>query len=453
MFEEAHENLEELRRLFAGQMSPVEAERVAAHLASCRECWLLATRAMAAQQTTGAVTLQPPLGLLVELHEVERARLEEGLEAQALWANLRSLSTKARRDRVRLTRSLHTLGFLGVLLAEGATSGPSESEELFYLAVLVAGQLPFPKFSVELKHDLCAESYAGLANAHRRLAKWPAAREALKRGTEHAARGLKKGVVEGTLLCVEGALAEDLGNSLEAAGILRRAQGLFEKAEHTFLRSRTFVQLAYVLVDLDPTESLRAIEQASSLIHDDNQRLTLFAEGIKIDCLLALGSTQEALLRFNVLKRLHEQFREPFIQLRVRFTAALILEHLGRSQKAASLFQEVIAGDLEHGLVKDFFLDLVYLFGFYLRRGQTADAIAVCRRAGQELSLLEDEEGSGEPARDQMREVWRSLEEEVRKGKVGLGATTVLRNYIKAHWRTPASEPPSFQSEVRSQKD
>ena len=42
MFEETHKDFEELRRLFAGQASPVEAERVAAHLTGCRECWLLA---------------------------------------------------------------------------------------------------------------------------------------------------------------------------------------------------------------------------------------------------------------------------------------------------------------------------------------------------------------------------------------------------------------------------
>ena len=87
-------------------------------------------------------------------------------------------------------------------------------------------------------------------------------------------------------------------------------------------------------------------------------------------------------------------------------------------------------------------MDLVYLFGFYLRRGQSSDAIAVCRRAGQELSLLDDEEGSGETARDQMRMVWHSLEEEVRKGTIDLGATTVLRNYIRVHWRAPSSDPP-----------
>jgi tetratricopeptide (TPR) repeat protein len=446
MFEELHENLEGLRRVFTDEASPVEAERVAAHLTGCRECWLLATRAMAGHKTTGGIAIPGPLRPLVDLYEMEQTRLEEWLEAQAIWTEVRSLSPKAKRDKVRLTRSLHTLSFLEALLEEGGAAGaPAESEELFYLALLVAGQLPSPRFSVDLKNDLCAECCAEIANARRRSAKWGAARDALKKGAEYARNGSTNGVAEGKLLCVVGALEDDLGNSEEAVGILRQAAGLFEAAAQGFLRSRTFVQLAYILVDVNPAESLQVAEQALSLIPADYPRLVWFAETIRINGLIALGAPHEALLRFNALKVLYEQFREPVIQLRRRFTAARILEHLGRTQRAESLFQEVIASDLEHGLVKDFFLDLVYLLGFYLRRGQTADAIALCRRAGQELSLLEDEEGSGETARDQMREVWRSLEEEVRKGTVGLGATTVLRNYIKAHWRTPASEPPSFQ--------
>ena len=63
MFEEAHENLEGLRRLFAGQTSPAEAERVAAHLTGCRECWLLASRVIAGQKASGGIavpgTLRP----------------------------------------------------------------------------------------------------------------------------------------------------------------------------------------------------------------------------------------------------------------------------------------------------------------------------------------------------------------------------------------------------------
>jgi tetratricopeptide (TPR) repeat protein len=445
MFEEAHENPEALRRAFAGEASPVEAERVAAHLTGCRECWLLATRAIAAQKASGAIAAQGPLRPLIDLHEMERARLEEWLEAQATWIEIRSLTLKARRDKVRLTRTLHTLSFLEVLLEEGSSASPAESEELFYLALLVSQQLPSPRVSVELKNDLCAECCAEIANARRRLAKWPAARDALRKGTEYVGKGSRSGVAEGKILCVEAALEDDLGNSEEAAVTLRRAVGLFETAGQTFLISRTLAQLANILADYDPAESLRAIGKSLALIHDSNPRLVVYLEILRMNCLVTMGAPHEALIRLNERKGLHEQFREPYIQLRRRYTAARILEHIGRPKRAEILLQEVIAGDLEHGLVKDFFLDLVYLFGFHLRRGESSEAIAVCRRASQELSLLDDEEGSGESARDQMRMVWRGLEDEVKRGTVDLGAPTLLRNYIKAHWRSPANDPPFSQ--------
>jgi tetratricopeptide (TPR) repeat protein len=445
MFEEAHENPEALRRAFAGEASPVEAERVAAHLTGCRECWLLATRAIAAKKASGGIAAQGPLRPLIDLHEMEQARLEEWLEAQATWIEIRSLTLKARRDKVRLTRTLHTLSFLEVLLEEGASAAPAESEELFYLALLVAQQLPDPRVSVELKNDLCAECCSEIGNARRRLAKWPAVRETLRKGNEYVGKGSRSGVAEGKVLCVEAALEDDLGNSEEAAVILRRVVGLFETAGQTFLVSRTLAQLANILADYDPAESLRAIGKSLALIQDSNPRLVVYLEILRMNCLVTMGAPQEALMRLNERKGLHEQFREPYIQLRRRYTAARILEHLGRSKRAEILLQEVIAGDLEHGLVKDFFLDLVYLFGFHLRKGESSEAIAVCRRASQELSLLDDEEGSGESARDQMRMVWRSLEDEVKRGTVDLGAPAVLRNYIKAHWRTPANDPPFSQ--------
>jgi hypothetical protein len=445
MIEEAHENPEALRRVFAGEASPVEAERVAAHLTGCRECWLLATRAIAAQKASGVIAAQGPLRPLIDLHEMEQARLEEWLEAQATWIEIRSLTLKARRDKVRLTRTLHTLSFLEVLLEEGASASPAESEEFFYLALLASQQLPEPRVSAELKSDLCAECCAEIGNARRRLAKWPAARDTLRKGNEYVGKGSRNGIAEGKVLCVEAALEDDLGNSEEAAVILRRAIGLFETAGQTFLISRTLAQLANILADYDPAESLRAIGRSLAHIQDSNPRLVVYLEILRMNCLVTMGAPQEALIRLNERKGLHEQFREPYIQLRRRYTAARILEHLGQSKRAEILFQEVIAGDLEHGLVKDFFLDLVYLFGFHLRRGESSEAIAVCRRASQELSLVDDEEGSGQSARDQMRMVWRSLEDEVKRGTVDLGAPTVLRNYIKAYWRTPANDPPFSQ--------
>jgi hypothetical protein len=280
MFEEAHESLEGLRRVFAGEVSSVEAGRVAAHLTGCRECWLLANRAIAAQKERGGVAVQGPLRPLIDLYEMEQARLEEWLEAQARWIEIHSLAPKARRDKVRLTRTLHTPSFLEVLLEAGTSAPPAEGQELFYLALLVSQQLSTPKVSVELKNDLCAECCAEIANARRRLAKWPAARDALSKGNEYAERGSNSGVAEGKVLCVEGALEDDLGNSEEAAVILRRAVGLFETAGQTFLIGRTLAQLANSVADYDPAESLQAIAKALALIQGSNPRLVAYLESL-----------------------------------------------------------------------------------------------------------------------------------------------------------------------------
>lgn len=364
------------------------------------------------------------------------------MEAYAAWTELKPLPMKARRDKARLSRALHTLSFLEVVLEASASASPAQSEEFYYLALLIAQRLSAPRISVELKNDLCAECCAEIANARRRLGKWTAAHDALSKGREYAKNGSKNGVAEGKVLCVAGAMEDDLGNTEEGASILRQAIGLFERSKQTFLLNRTLTQLAFILINDYPEEGLSIIEQALTQIPPNNPRLALFAETAKIDCLIGIGAAQEALVRFNAIKALQEQFREPYVQVRRRFTAARILEQLGRMKKAEILLKEVIADELEHGLVKDFFIDLVYLFGFHMRRGQTSEAIAVCRRASQELSVLDDEEGSSEPAREQMRMVWKKLEDEVRKGHVELGATRALRNYIRTHWRFPASEPP-----------
>lgn len=444
---EGHESLEGWRRLLAGEASPAEIQQAAIHLAGCRACWLLAARARSGARLQKPLAVPGPLRSLLDLQQFEQERAEEYLEAHAAWAEIRWLGAKARRDKVRLTRTLHNLGFREILLEEGSSAAtPAESEELFYLALLVSQQLTSPKFSDEYQNDLCAECCAEIANARRRLAKWPAAREVLKKGFDHVARGSRNGVAEGTILCVEGALEADLGQGLEGRRRLERAADLFEVAGQNLLRSQTLLQIAYTLVDVDPGEGLRVIERALAGLPADQLRLSLFAENLKIDCLLTLGAPEEALLRFKALQGRHEQFQEPFLQLRRRFTAARLLEHLGRFQKAEILFQEVLAGDVEHGLLKNFFLDLVYLFGFQIRRGKLAEAIAVCQRASQELSLLEEEEGSSPAAREQMRKVWRNLEDAVRRGTVELGATRILRSYITSHWRIPAAEPPCFKS-------
>lgn len=443
---EVHETLGTLRRLFAGEGAPGEVERATAHITGCRPCWMLAARALAAERAEGGVVLRGVLRSVADLHETEQTRLEEWLEALATWAEIRPLDIRERRNKARFTRSLHTRAFLEVLLAEGEGSvAPADSEECFHLALLVAVQLPSPPFTSELKNDLCAGCCTEIANARRRQARWPGARSALQNAAQYLAKGTHDGVVRGKLLWRTAVLERDLGNLQGAAALLRQAIGLFEATSERLLLSSALAQLAHLYLDTEPDESLRIIEQCLSIIPQESPRLLVFAESIKVDCLMVLGAPQEALLRFRGLTPLYEQFREPFIQLRRQFTAGRLLEHLGRAGKAQHIFEEVIAGDLEHGLLKDFFMDLAYLFGFFLRAERRSEAIAVCRRAAQELSILADEDG-GDSAHDQMRLVWQSLEESVTRGNVTLHATKILRTYLAAHWRQPARDLPSFQA-------
>src|SRR5262249_25269268 len=127
------------------------------------------------------VATQPEkMRLVLQLLDAIHTDLLDDLEAQALWPEVRALSGKALRDKVRMSRSLHTQGFLEKLLDEGnVVESPGESEQIFYLALLVAGRLPEPEFSPEVKNDFCADCCAHLANARRRRAKWLTARDAL----------------------------------------------------------------------------------------------------------------------------------------------------------------------------------------------------------------------------------------------------------------------------------
>jgi tetratricopeptide (TPR) repeat protein len=445
MLEGTHESREDLARLFRGEGTAAEAQRVAEHVLVCKECWSRASGAMADREAVGEIAAAGPLRTLVDLYRMEQDRADNRVAAQKALPQIRSLGVKTRREKVRLTRALHTVSFLEALVAEGnGPLPPAESEEMFNLAFIVAKQLPEPKFSAAIKNDLAAECCGEIANARRRSARWTATREALKRSFDYAEKGSRNPVVEGKILCVEGALENDVGNFSLAGEILRRAAGLFESVSNVLLWSRTLVQLANACVEVDPVESLRAADQALAVIPLNNPRLTMLAEGVKVEGLIALGKPRQALARFEELRDLHEQFLEPFVQLRRRFTLARILDGLGDLEGAVSLADEVIAGDIEQGFMKQLFLDLVVLFGIYLRHGQPDGAISVCRRAIRELSLLRDEEGSDKAAREQMRTVWQRLEDGVRRGTVQAGATAVMKRYVTAHWRTPAPELPGF---------
>src|SRR5436305_12257497 len=167
-----HETRDSLARLFRGKSTASEIDKVVAHLVGCRDCWAIAARAVSDQQASGEpLCTEGPLKAVVDLLNLEEQQLLEGLEAQAAWLGIRSLGAKARRDKIRTTRALHSHTFVETLLSE--SRGPvsaKESEELGYLALLAAQQLPETTYPPATKSDLAAECCAVIGNGRRRLA-------------------------------------------------------------------------------------------------------------------------------------------------------------------------------------------------------------------------------------------------------------------------------------------
>ncbi len=56
---------------------------------------------------------------------------------------------------------------------------------------------------------------------------------------------------------------------------------------------------------------------------------------------------------------------------------------LGFERQAEPLFDEVVAGDIEHEFYKDAFLDLLYLYGRHMKAGDLEKAVSVCQKASR----------------------------------------------------------------------
>jgi tetratricopeptide (TPR) repeat protein len=155
--------------------------------------------------------------------------------------------------------------------------------------------------------------------------------------------------------------------------------------------------------------------------------------------LIETGQVSQALMVFQQAESLLEVQTRPNAKLTNTFTAARLLEALGRAKEAERLFEEIIAGCLEREWYKDAFLNFLYLFGFHIRAGAAEKAVDVCRRALAQLDLLE-------LGHDQLRVVWTQLKEAAERQALTRQSLAMARAYLRVHWKHPASKAPVFVS-------
>lgn len=431
---EQHPTLGEIGELLDSEVTPSHVGWIADHLFRCPECWDKATDTISKLDASGYLgKSSAAIKAIVQRFKLEQSRLEEELLAQAAVGSLRSLNRKNQRELLAKRPEYRSRAVVEELVAEAKrAAAPQEGEEWANLALTACYQLSSSEFSEALRADLLAQAYAELASARRRSARWNAAKEALKEGFSHARRGSKSGTIEGLLLMVEGAIEGDVGSLENAENALKRALDCFNSAGERRLSAKVLVQLAYIWIDADARKSLEYLDVVAPLIPPFDKRLLILAENNRIDCLLTLGSNRIALRRFSSIGELMDQFADPFLQLRRQFQAGRLLESFNRFSEADTIFREVIAADLEQRSVKSLYLDLLYLFGSYVLRGDLARSIEVCRDAIRQLDILELDEASEK----QMKALWSTLGRLAQQGSVEITQIEKSRRFIRNQWKT-----------------
>lgn len=115
----SHLGLEVLRRLLHGEGTDREAEAAAEHVVSCEVCRALSgTLIDELRAERPGFEGKGPLRLVFDLVDRERQWGVESLAAIAEWAELRRLSRRSQRDRVRMTKACHTIAFVKLVLGE-----------------------------------------------------------------------------------------------------------------------------------------------------------------------------------------------------------------------------------------------------------------------------------------------------------------------------------------------
>jgi hypothetical protein len=143
---------------------------------------------------------------------------------------------------------------------------------------------------------------------------------------------------------------------------------------------------------------------------------------------------------FAVAERLRPAHDRPSATLRSTFIAARLLEALGHSKHAETLFDSVVADDLEQGFLKDAVLDIAYVVGFHLRLGSPERAAERGERALKEL------ERHDSAATEQLRSVVTQLVEAARGEGLDERMLRAAREFLRVHWKHAAPAGPLLGS-------
>jgi tetratricopeptide (TPR) repeat protein len=354
---------------------------------------------------------------------------------RALWSRIRRGTRRVQQAQVGASPECHTKEFLDLLLSElGAAESRDEAEFIAHLALRAVEEAAEP---AEAREDFRAQVWTEIANVRRIAAEWNHAETALHRAHEHLGRGAGSPLLKARAQSVAASLLFDQGRRAQAVAVLEECLKLYEDAKAWPLVARTLVQTAHALVESAPECALSVAERALPFIPAEDSVLRWLTESIRTESLIEMGETGQALQAFHLAESLRGSHARPDADLRSNYTAARLLEALGRFDEAEQLFEAVIAEAFDREAYREALLDTLYLFGIHIRRDARDKAVALCRTAIARLDVPD-------VGHEQLRAVWTELMDAAMLRAIRLEALAEVREFLKVHWKYPASKPPRF---------
>jgi tetratricopeptide (TPR) repeat protein len=319
--------------------------------------------------------------LALENEELEKEEIEKLLQpllASAEWSSLRRKTRREQQALVAASSTCHTKAFGDHLLAELRKAGSQdEAEFIAHLALRAAERRAEPLAQVE---DFRARVWIEVADVRRKTAEWDHVEAALRKAEGHLAQGSGDPLLKARAMSGTAALYADQGDSERAVALLDDCAKLYESQTAWPFVASTWIQTAEILVESEPARALDLVERAFPLLPRFEIILRWQAGSLRTESLLELGEIDQALQAFERAETWRRELSRPDDRRRSDFTAARLLEAIGKIEDAERLFSRVIAEAFEREAYREAFLDILYLFGFHLRQGASRSLSWICLR-------------------------------------------------------------------------
>lgn len=383
-------------RLLTGSLTHDERRNVVRHLLEgCTACGTLVLDTLerqerAEREVSPASYRRPVAKALEAIEESERLAHEMALEriaAPGLVALLTENETIERqRMRIATDARFQTWGLAERLIEESTASTwsthPDQTLTLALAAVAVTRHLSVERYGQHRVHDLAAQAYGCLANAHRIRAEFDQARDCFEVAHDHLEEGLGDPLTEAKLISLRASLLTDQGYFEAAAGLLDEAAQLYRALGERHLEARMLVKKAIALGNggavREAVDLLSVAEGRIDLRREP--RLFLCARHNRIWFLNELGASEQALMLLDASRSVYDEFPDSWVRLRRRWVEARIARGLGHTDEAEAVLSRLWTTAFTRGLELDVALISLDLSAIYVEQGKFAHAWQLASR-------------------------------------------------------------------------